>query len=74
MLDLVLAADPSQERTKLVLTKADRIEVSDEDRWLDIVRGTDDWANKYATRHGAHIVRARTPEGIYDSLAAPRCL
>lgn len=68
MLDLVLEADPTQERTKLVLTKADRIEVGDEDRWLDIVRGGAEWAEKYARVHGAHIVRARTPMGTFSTV------
>ena len=69
MLDLVLAADPTQERTKLVLTKADRIEGGDEDRWLNIVRGSGDWSNKYARVHGAHLVRARLPQGTFVSRA-----
>lgn len=30
-------ADPTQERTKIVLTKADLIQPGDEKRWLDIL-------------------------------------
>eukprot|EP01083_Nonionella_stella_P292756 995778_1 len=62
-LEMVRSADPSQERTKLVLTKADRVEEQDEDRWVEIVRGEGEWA-EYSRVHGVHAVSCRTPQEL----------
>eukprot|EP01083_Nonionella_stella_P292983 996455_1 len=59
-LEMVKAADPTQQRTKLILTKVDRIEEQDEERWVEIVRGEGDWA-AYSRVHGVHAVSCRTP-------------
>eukprot|EP01083_Nonionella_stella_P292984 996457_1 len=62
-LEMVKSADPTQQRTKLILTKVDRIEEQDEKRWVEIVSGEGEWA-AYSRVHGVHAVSCRTPSEV----------
>eukprot|EP01083_Nonionella_stella_P283426 964721_1 len=72
LLNYVKDADPTQERTKLILTKADLIELDDEKRWVDILRGIGPWA-ECAKVHGCSAVSSRTPTELLNGASSAEC-